>query len=624
MQVFDIEADGLTPTKIHCLVAQDVVSGVFTRLTDSGDIVNWLLSQDTLIGHNIYRYDIPALERLLSIDISSKLIDTLALSWYIFHTRGKGEHGLASWGETFGIPKPEIDDWEGLSVEEYLHRCEEDVKINMKLWKKSWTALVRLYGSEEEAHRLIDYLMFKMDCAAEQERSRWRLDVDLCMSGIAELEKIQDSKSLELAKVMPKVPKKAKREKPTKPYKINGDLSAAGVRWFNLLEREGLPDTHTEPIMEVVGWKDPNPGSVPQVKDWLFSLGWVPTNFDHKMDKKTGEFRKIPQIKNEDKDEGGVCTSIKKLFTKEPSLEVLDGLSILTNRISILKGFLGDVDDEGFISAQIQGFTNTLRFRHKVVLNLPGVDKPYGSLIRGCLIAPDGWELCGSDMSSLEDRTKQHYMWPHDPEYVKEMLTPDFDPHLDIGVVAGMMSKEDSDAYKTGCKDTKKRLGTVRHDAKQVNYSCTYGVTPKGLVRNNPGWSLRKADKLHGIYWKRNWSLSAIAEECVTKRCLGSLWLFNPVSKLWYSLRAEKDRFSTLNQGTGTYCFDMWVKEFRSVRGQLTGQMHDEVILTIKKGNRDKCTKLLKGAIHRVNKDLKLNRDLDVDVQFGSSYAEIH
>ncbi|MNV38782.1 hypothetical protein D3C71_1303450 [compost metagenome] len=102
------------------------------------------------------------------------------------------------------------------------------------------------------------------------------------------------------------------------------------------------------------------------------------------------------------------------------------------------------------------------------------------------------------------------------------------------------------------------------------------------------------------------------------------MWLFNPVSELWYSLRYEKDRFSTLNQGTGVYCFDKWIMEFRKTRPQLTGQFHDEVILTVKVGYREQVVKLLKDAIKVVNSELKMNRELDVDVQFGQSYAGIH
>jgi hypothetical protein len=102
------------------------------------------------------------------------------------------------------------------------------------------------------------------------------------------------------------------------------------------------------------------------------------------------------------------------------------------------------------------------------------------------------------------------------------------------------------------------------------------------------------------------------------------MWLFNPVSQFWYSLRYEKDRFSTLNQGTGVYCFDRWIMEFRKKRPQLTGQMHDEIIVTIKKGYREQLTKLLKEAVAVVNEELKLNRELDISVEFGDSYASIH
>jgi len=102
------------------------------------------------------------------------------------------------------------------------------------------------------------------------------------------------------------------------------------------------------------------------------------------------------------------------------------------------------------------------------------------------------------------------------------------------------------------------------------------------------------------------------------------MWLYNPVSKLWYSLRYEKDRFSTLNQSTGVFCFDSWIREFRSVRPQLTAQFHDEVVLTVKQGAEDKCRKMLKDAINRVNDKLKLNIKLDVDIQFGPDYSRIH
>jgi DNA polymerase I-like protein with 3'-5' exonuclease and polymerase domains len=100
--------------------------------------------------------------------------------------------------------------------------------------------------------------------------------------------------------------------------------------------------------------------------------------------------------------------------------------------------------------------------------------------------------------------------------------------------------------------------------------------------------------------------------------------MYNPVSRLWYSLREEKDIFSTLNQGTGVWAFDTWIKHVRSRRPQLTGQFHDEIILQVRKGNREKCEELLRWAIDETNKELSLHRELDIDIQFGDNYAAIH
>jgi hypothetical protein len=613
--VFDIEGDGLEPTKIHCLAAE--FKGKVRATTDYEKMRSFLKKAKVLVGHNIIRFDIPVLERLLGIKIKAKFVDTLALSWYLYPERIK--HGLEGWGEDFGVPKPPIDDWDNLPIEEYINRCSEDVKINLQLWQKQWKYLLDLYGSEGEAWHLIDYLMFKMDCAREQERSRWKVDVEKAKAGLEELKKEYDEKYGLLQEAMPKVPVKAYRNRPAKPYKKDGTYSVAGAKWFALCRKQNLPEDYVGQIEEVVRYDEPNPSSNDQIKEWLYSLGWEPQTFKYVMDEATREFRKIPQVRKEAGGEKVLCHSVTALIPKEPALEYLKGVTVLAHRMAILEGFLKAMDKDGYIKAEIGGLTNTLRFKHRVAVNLPGVDKPYGKLIRGVLVAPDGYELCGSDMSSLEDRTKQHFMWDHDPEYVKEMNTPDFDPHLDIALVAKMMTKEEVDAYKAG--DHAKK--PVRHKAKTANYACTYGVTPAGLVRNT-GMPLKDAELLHTAYWRRNWSIKAIADNCRVRTVRGQKWLYNPVSGIWHSLRHEKDRFSTLNQGTGTYCFDKWVRFIRSKRPQLTATFHDEVVLCVKKGYREECTKLLKWAVQEVNKSLKLNRDLDVDVNFGDSYADVH
>lgn len=615
--VFDIESDGLLDeaTKIHCLSAVPLEGGEPKSLTCYEDIKEFLTSAKTLVGHNIYLYDIPLVEKLLGIKIKAKIVDTLALSWYLKPNRIT--HGLDKWGEDLGVAKPKIDDWQNLSVEEYCHRCEEDVKINFLLWELLTKELEDLYESKRLAERFQSYLMFKMECAYIQQRDKWKLDKELASKSLETLEKQAEEKLEELRACMPKVPKKVARKKPGKPYKKDGTLSVAGAKWFKLLKDNKLPDTFEGTIEEVVSWDDPNPGSHAQVKDWLFDLGWKPEAFDYKKNE-DGSERKIPQVRVEGELGKELCPSVVKLAEKEPSIKVLEGLSIIQHRLAIFEGFLRDERD-GFLEAGIGGLTNTLRFKHRTLVNLPGVDKQWGEQIRGSLIARDGYELCGADCVSLEDTTKRHYMWSYDPDYVKEMSKEGFDPHLDLAKFAGVVTQQDIDLYNEGKKD----LSTIRKNYKAANYSAIYGVGAAKMARSLD-ITVNEAKNLIQAFWQRNWSIRKFSEEQQIKHTKEGMWVKNPVNGFWYSLRNEKDIFSTINQGTGVYVFDSWVRNIFEKRKQLTGQFHDEIILEIKKGHRDACEALLKEAIQEVDRKLNLNVRLDVDVQFGERYSEIH
>ena len=598
--VFDIEADGIDATKIHCMIAngEEVDKSFFENLTNN----------DVLVGHNIIRYDIKVLEELLNIKIKAQLIDTLALSWYLFPTINR--HGLEQWGERLNIEKPVITDWENLTREEYIHRCKEDVKINTKLWGLQKSLLIKIY--EGDYQPLVRYLSFKMRVSMLQEVSKWKLDVDKANTLLNELELKNEQAINELSKVMPTVPKIALRKRPKLPYRQDGSLSVAGERWKVLAEDNGFTIEYDHEIEEVVGQEEPNPTSSKQIKDWLFTLGWKPMTFNFVDD------REIPQVKTKD---GELCKSIKKLSDLHPEVLVLDSMAVVKHRIGLVKGLLKN-EQNGFVQACIQGLTNTLRFKHAVCVNLPSARKPYGLEIRGLLTAKtDNTELCGSDMCSLEDRVKQHYMWEHDEEYVKEMSKPDFDPHLDLALSAKAITQQEMQDYKNGNKLD--RISQLRYNYKGGNYALQYGAGIKTLAKQL-GITMKEAKVISEAYWERNWSVKAIADSMVTKEVEGSTWQFNPVSKLWYSLRSDKDKFSTLCQGTGTYLFDMWVGFILKEREQLTANFHDEIILEVKKGNRDKCVKLLENSIKKVNRMLKLNRELQVDVQFGNNYSEIH
>ena len=611
--VIDLECDGLKPTHIHCLSIDDCNGKAWT-LVKSKDIIDFfdtLDSTDRVIGHNFIRFDAVVLKNLLNIDIKAGIVDTTALSWYLYPNIGK--HGLAFWGERLDIKKPVVEDWDNQPIEVYIERCEEDVKINLALWKMMKEYLDKLY-EDGDSNKLIRYLAHKMNCATMQEASKWKLDIDKGTALLSELTSNYKIAVDALATVMPQVPKMAKRTRPAKPYKKDGSLSATGEKWDTLTKENDLPFEYDEVIKVVVGQTPPNPSSVPQIKDWLVSLGWKPATYSYNEAGKS-----VPQIKKPD---GNLCDSVDILIKSNPELEHLKTMTVVKHRIGAVQGLLDNADNNGFVEANVQGFTNTLRFKHRVCVNLPSERKPYGKELRSLFtVRKQNHILCGSDMASLEDRTKQHYMWDYDPEYVKAMTTPGFDPHLDLALSAGAVTQEQVDEYKSGNKTPE--ILQLRHNYKGGNYACTYGAGATTLSRQL-GISEVEAGKIHKAYWKRNWALKKIAKDAVVKTVDGQLWLWNPVSELYYFLKADKDKFSTLNQGTGTYCFDMWLGFIIRKRKQLTAQFHDEVILELQESKQEDITLILKEAIQNVNKTLKLNRDLDCDISFGKDYSQIH
>lgn len=610
--IFDIETDGLDPTFIHVMSWEDDKD--IHSTSDYDEMRAVLMSAEELSGHNIIRYDLPALSKILGFNVAKhqRVVDTLPLSWYVNYDRSK--HGLEGYGNDYGVPKPKIDDWENLTYEDYAHRCEEDVKINTRLYKELMYKLKKLYKDQESLDKCINYLTFKMYCAAEQEKLGWSIDYDKAKGHLDELTALKEEKITELTKAMPKRVIQAERLRPKNWTKKDGSLSALAEKWVELTKSMYLPSS-TKKLMVEVRREEPNPNSITQVKSWLYDIGWQPMTYEYHKNKETGEERSVEQIRKD----GELCESVKQLSYRNPEVELLEGLTIINHRLGIFKSFVDSTRD-GVVRASIAGFTNTLRFRHaRPLVNLPSVDKPYGKEIRGCLVAPEGYSLCGADMVSLEDTTKRHYMKDHDPKYVEQMSQDGFDPHLDLARHAGKVTQEDINKHNSG----EVSLKALRKKYKVVNYSATYGVGANKLARTM-GIQLAEASTMLDAFWDRNWSIQTVADNCKVREVNGGTWLLNPVSGIYHSLRYDKDRFSTLNQSTGVYCFDTWVAGCAARGMKIIGQFHDEIIALIKEGDKEEAECIMNTSIQKTNERVDLNVELGIDYSFGKNYAEIH
>ena len=175
-------------------------------------------------------------------------------------------------------------------------------------------------------------------------------------------------------------------------------------------------------------------------------------------------------------------------------------------------------------------------------------------------------------------------------------------------------------------KEIIKRIKSVRKQYKATNYSAVYSIGPPKLAREL-FITVPAAKKLLNAYWDRNWAVKKVASEQYIKTLKdGSMWLKNPVSGFYYSLRYEKDIFSTLNQGTGVFIFDSWLMRVRRKGLIIPFQYHDELMTfrKIAQETREEIEEKLNSAMEEVNKSLSLNVQVKVDCQWGLNYSECH
>jgi DNA polymerase I-like protein with 3'-5' exonuclease and polymerase domains len=665
----DLESDALAEdvTKIHVLsIAWKNSEGKWQikSTRDYEDMKKLFSDPSKVIAiHNGVRFDGRVLEKVLGIKVEATIIDTLALAWYIDCARGKQgkKYGLEFYGVDFGTLKPKVDDWENLTYEEYRFRCEEDTTITVKLWEFLLDKLRAVYDNDGDIIRIIKYLNFIMLCARKQEEQKIKVDLKKLDENLSYFEGLKEEKIKQLVEAMPKIPIKVTKSKPKVIHKKDGTLSEAGKTWFNMLTKCNLPEDYNGNINVINSYELGNPNSVKQKKDWLYSLGWVPQTFAHNRDKETNEVKKVEQILTEEK---MLCPSVLKLLEKEPAIEVLDGLSVLTHRIGIFKGLKKAVDENGFVIQGLMQLAVSLRWQHALIVNYPRVtgkgDIRDGKWVRECLIAGDGYRLVQSDMSGIESRTSDHYTFHLNRELIEETKKPFFDPHTKISVVSNLMSadeeiwfkwkKENKERREKGIledlppeafgnpsdifyilerlegeeeKKLMNKLKEARSKGKTTNYASLYLVGSQTLARNL-GITKKEAQTLIDAYWNIHWAVKKATESFDIKKVGDEMWILNPISRFRHNLRFEKDSFSVVNQSSAVYCFNMWLYNITQLGEFPILQTHDDLALRMKESDVEKGKYIINTAMENVNKQLGLNVELACEVQVGDNLAETH
>lgn len=219
--ILDIEADGLYPEKIWCIVCKDIKTKEVFKFRPnkpkSGHVdfeeEFMLFMEDvvTIIGHNLLGYDIYHIDRLLGTDYKNtkKIIDTLVLSRLFrpvapfkddikeLKTDSRvGGHGLEAWGVRLGFPKISFNEW-SMYTEAMLEYCVQDVELNFEVYK------VLLREQEGFSQESIDLEHEVAWMLAEQERFGFHLDQDVCQKLIKDTQELLDKMLTELRVIFP-------------------------------------------------------------------------------------------------------------------------------------------------------------------------------------------------------------------------------------------------------------------------------------------------------------------------------------------------------------------------------------------------------------------------------------
>jgi DNA polymerase-1 len=225
--VFDIEANGLDPDTVWCIIAYEREAKEYIEWSkeDLHLFKDWIKEQDELevIGHNIIGYDIPVLERLLDVDFSKcKVTDTLVMSRLAQPSR-EGGHSLENWGQLLGFPKGEHNDWDNFS-QDMVEYCQQDVRVNELVYQRLLRDL-RDFGAES--------LMLEgqvQGIISKQIKNGWLLDQEKAFGLLAKLKERKFDLEDEVHEKFKPLPTFIKEITPK--VKKDGSYSVVGLKFL--------------------------------------------------------------------------------------------------------------------------------------------------------------------------------------------------------------------------------------------------------------------------------------------------------------------------------------------------------------------------------------------------------
>ena len=578
MIIFDIETNGLLDDldKVHCLVLKDTSTDkVETYTNNIQDGLKRLEQADCIIGHNIIKFDLPALKKVYDFNYKGKLRDTLVLTRLIwsdikerdfqtkdFPTKLIGRHSLQAWGVRLGNTKGDYTgSWEQFN-DEMLSYCIQDVHVTDSLWKK---ICEKNYSEEsiELEHRLAKIIY-------QQECNGFKFNTTKAQRLYSELAAKRESLKEELKNSFPDWEVKT----PFVPKVNNKKLGY----------RKGIP---TEKVQVI----EFNPSSRDHVANRLINLrGWKPKQYTNDGKPKVDEdvLKSLPYPESK---------VLVEYYTIEKRIgQLAEGRQawlklVKNNRI------YGSVNTNGAV-------TGRATHSHPNVGQVPATTVPYGKECRELFTVEDDNVLVGIDVSGLELRCLAHFMSRYDNgTYIKEVL--DGDIHTANQKAAGL--------------DT-------RAQAKTFIYALVYGC---GAAKMGEilGKDVKAGKKIISDFMKRTPALKRLIEDVQQKATKGYI---KGLDGRQLKIRSAHKALNTLLQSSGALICKQWIIDVHELIHQhnldckQVAWVHDEIQIETRKEHADELGKLAKQAIRNSEKKFNFRCQLDCEYRVGKDWSQTH
>lgn len=631
MIIGDMETDDLWPevSKIHCCVFYNIETGetisfvpsrwVKENLRPLSELPDFIRSIKKLSMHNGIGFDLKVWRELLGLEYKEEYFDTLLASRILWPDKtphkyinekgkevsAKSAHGVENWGLEFNISKPAHEDWSEFSLE-MLHRCTEDVRIQTRLYRHIIKYIEELKATDgridlEQTFRL-EHKVWRI--IEDQADYGWLFDLPLAFKLSQELsERISQLENT----LIPLLPKRVVRpsEAVCKAFKANGEITTNATKWLGTTTQDNLMGDFSKVIFE-----DMNLGSDTQVKDYLLSKGWKPTEWNYKKDKHNKPIRDergrhtktSPKLPTKAEDWDNIAESMNI-----PEISILAERNKASHRLSQIKGLIDKVRPEDHrIEAQANTCSsNTARMVHRQIVNIPKAEEKvyYGREMRSLFIVPEDKVLVGCDASALEARMEAHYIWP-------------FDRAAALELIEGDIHSVNAEVFQV-----------ERHVAKGGKYALTYGCAPAKLA-STLGKPAAMANELYDRYWEANPGLKQLKEALETS--YENKGYILAIDKRPLTIRYKHALINTLFQSAGSItmkvalCVLHKLLNDRYIPFNFLGNFHDEIQTETLPEFAEEVGKTALIALRKAGEILKLNVEITGEYKIGKTWADTH